>query len=367
MTDSTLGKELLGRLICAKYILRRGVETLRRGGPFSSGLAVLHFQDSAEMLLRVIAEHLDCSIKENAAFNQIMDAIDSAGEKKLTHRSALNQINRARVNFKHFGLEPKEEDSTKFREDLEVFFPITISSFLDIEFESVSMTSLVQHRRTENFLNKAEKLIVDGSYEEAIRDVAIAFAVFRSHHNTEEREKLRGSFDRFKDRDIETWAKNVESAIAAQQEQLTIIMEGINLSDYRRFQRYLPIVNLTLAGTYQVVYTRHIERSELSRDTALFCHQFAIEAILLMKSNHLPPQHTSHIRDEVSRQLQTVRKCAVIVWPSEDPEVIRLAEKGEILEGQVRRHDRYNKSDYVAIIQDGDTAYIEKDGVISLD
>jgi len=136
----SLSKELLDRLICSKYIFHKGVDIIERGGPYSSGLGVLHFQDAAEMVLRIIAEHLHCSLKESAAFNQIIDSIDSVGDKKIFHRSALNQLNKARINFKHFGLEPKREDAIKFRRDLEGFFPNVLKSFLNIEFHLISLT-----------------------------------------------------------------------------------------------------------------------------------------------------------------------------------------------------------------------------------
>lgn len=358
---TTLGKELLNRLVCAKYIFHRGVDILDRGGPFYSGLSVLNFQDSAEMVLRVIAEHLHCPLKENAPFNQILDAIDSRGDKKITHRIPLNQLNKARVNFKHFGLEPKDVDVMKFRKDLEAFFPIAISSFLDIHFESISLTSLIGHRRTENFLNEAERLIVEGKYEAVIRATAIAFTIFRSHYNTDRDDFWRDPFRRFKDHDLERWADNIEEAVAQQQSQLNLIMDGINLSDYRRFQRYTPVVHLTMAGTYEVLYTGHGDSADLSRDIALFCHRFAIEAILLMKNNQLPPRFPIQ---EPERQLRVIEKSAVIVWPCEDPEIIRYAEKGEILQGRSKKQDKPN---YIAIIQDEDDAYIEKDAVVSVD
>jgi hypothetical protein len=140
-----LNKQLLDRLICSKYVFHKGIDILERGGPFSSGLGVLHFQDAVEMVLRIIAEHLHCSLKENAAFNQIIDSIDSLGVHKITHRSALNQLNKARINFKHFGLEPKHEDVIKFRSDLEEFFPDVLKSFLDVDFHLISLANLLTY------------------------------------------------------------------------------------------------------------------------------------------------------------------------------------------------------------------------------
>ena len=358
---TTLRKELLNRLICAKYIFHRGVDILDRGGPFYSGLSVLNFQDSAEMVLRVIAEHLRCPLKENASFNQILDTIDSRGDKKITHRIPLNQLNKARVNFKHFGLEPKDVDVMKFKQDLEAFFPAAVSTFLDIDFESITLTRLIGHRRTENFLNEAERLTGERDYEAAIRNSAIAFTIFRSHYNTEQDIFWSDPFRRFNDDEVNRWADNIEETIARQQSQLNLIMDGINLSDYRRFQGYTPIVHLSMAGRYEVIDMGVVDPAKLSHEIAIFCYHFAIDAILLMKNNQLPPRFPIQ---EPERQLRVIEKSALIVWPCDDPEIIRYAEKGEILQGRSKKQDKPN---YIAIIQDDDDAYIEKGAVVSVD
>ena len=145
----SVNKEIIDRLICAKYMFQHGNELLERGGPFSDGLTILLFQDSVEMCLRAIAEHHHCSIKDNIAFNQIIDEIDKTGKGVLTHRTALNQLNKARLNFKHFGLQTKHEDVVKFRRDLEAFFPAALSTFLDLSYDSISLIDLVEHYRNE--------------------------------------------------------------------------------------------------------------------------------------------------------------------------------------------------------------------------
>lgn len=351
----SIGKELLDRLICAKYIFLRGVEVLDRGGSFSSGLAVLHFQDAVEMALRVIAEYLHCSLKENAAFNQIIDAIDGVGDRKLTHRSALNQLNKARLNFKHFGLEPKEADAKKFKLNIEDFFPFAVQSFLDIDFESISLTNLIGHRRTEKFLNEAERLINKEDYEGAIRSTTIAFTIFRAHCKSYTDKFQRDTFHKFKDQGLQRWADNIEDILAQQQSQLDLIFHGINLADYRRFQRFTPTVHLSDAGTYSVI---NFSSGELpTRDFVLFCHRFVIEAILLIKKNQLPSRFPFH---KPSRKLRVIKKCDIIVWPCNDPEIIRQAEVGEILLGRLGKFD---KSGYNAILQDDDEAYVSSDAV----
>lgn len=357
-----LAKELLDRLICAKYIFLKGIEVLDRGGPFSPGLAVLHFQDSAEMFLRVIAEELHCPLKETTPFNQIIDLIDRVDDRKLTHRSALNQLNKARTNFKHFGLEPKIEDASKFRHDLEAFFPSALQIFLNLDFDSISLTSLIGHRRTENHLNKAERLITEEDYEGSINASAAAFSMYRSYIGRGERYAglIRRSH-RFRDRNLDDLLKEVEDikrVLREQQSQLNLIMYGFNLGDYRRFQRIAPSVKLTNAGTTNI--TRWGEYYA-NRDDALFCYRFVIDAILLMRQNKLPAELPD---DPTERKFRVAKICDIIVWPCDDPEVIRLAEVGEVLFGNPGNRD---KNGYFAIIQDDETAYVKKEALAPVD
>ena len=358
-----LNKELLDRLICSKYLYYRGVDILTQRGPFSAGSAVLHFQDAAEMFLRVIAEHLNCSLKESATFNQIIDTIDLIDHNKVSHRIALNQINKARINFKHFGLEPRYEDVYKFSCDLEGFFPAVLTSFLNIDFYSISLTNLIGHTRTENFLNDAERFIGEGKYKDSISASTVALKIFSSHYEIEPRGYRPNPFLRFKtdDRELERWAKNIDQIIQDQRSQLDLIMLGINLADYRRFKRYAPIVHLTMAGTFEIVHGGFGNPVEPTKENALFCHRFVIDAILIMKANQLPSQYPSR---EIKRKFRVVKKGAIIVWPCENPEVIRYAEEGETLISCTQNRD---KSDYITIIQDGDDAYIEKNLVVLTD
>ena len=357
----SLSKELLNRLVCAKYIFRKGAEILERDDPFASGLAIINFQDSAEIVLRVIAEHFHCSIKENSAFNQIMDVIDRIDDRQLTHRSALNQLNKARVNFKHFGLEPRFEDTKKIKNDLEGFFPNSLRTFLDIDYDSISLISLIGHTRTENFLKKAESFIIERNYRESITEIAIAFTIFCSHSLTTIHPYKRNPFQQFEDSEIQRWAEHIEKAVLNHQSQLNLIAHGITLSDYIRFQRYTPVVHLSDAGTYEVIHGVSGEPIDPTKDIAIFCLRFAIDAILLIKSNRLP---LIYHRQEPKRRFKVLKSSPIIFWPSKHIEIIRYAEVGEIL---LALSEKYDKPDYVAIIQDEDYAFVQRNSVTPSD
>jgi hypothetical protein len=76
-------------------------------------------------------------------------ALPSISETVLVNLSLhLDQLNKARINFKYFGLEPKHENANKFRYDLEGFFPKALRSFSTIDFDSISLSSLIGQMQT---------------------------------------------------------------------------------------------------------------------------------------------------------------------------------------------------------------------------
>jgi hypothetical protein len=350
----SVNKEIIDRLICAKYMFQHGNELLERGGPFSDGLTVLLFQDSVEMCLRAIAEQHHCSMKDNIAFNQIMDEIDKIGIGLLTHRTALNQLNKARLNFKHFGLQTKHEDVVKFRKDLEAFFPSTLNTFLNLSYDSISLIDLIEHCRVRNHLRSAERFIESGKYRESIQSSAVAFHLYRSYSSIFRERKHRKRLPREIERDVHEFLKYIEDSINQQQDQISLIMDGVNLGDYRRFLREIPIVHMSDAKTFEIVWFSDRHNDESSRDIAVFCLRFAIDSILLIQQYKLPTSFRIKLPE---RRFKVLHDCDIIVWPSNEPEVIRQAKAGEILQGY---YENFDKPDYIAITQDDESAYVKR-------
>lgn len=353
----SVNKEIIDRLICAKYMFQRGNELLERGGPFSDGLTVLLFQDSVEMCLRAIAEHHHCSMKDNIAFNQIMDEIDKIGKGLLTHRTALNQLNKARLNFKHFGLQTKHEDVVKFRKDLEAFFPSALNTFLELSYDSISLIDLIEHCRARNHLRAAERFIESGNYRESIQSSAIAFHLYRSYSSIFRERNRRKRLPREIERELHKFLEYIEDSINQQQDQISLIMDGVNLGDYRKFLREIPVVHMSDAKTFHIVWFSDRHNDESSRDIAIFCLRFATDSILLIQQYKFPTSFRIRLPE---RRFKVSHDCDIIVWPSEEPEVIRLAKAGEILQGY---YENYDKADYIAIAQDDESAYVKREAL----
>jgi len=370
-----IDKALKDRLICAKYLFGKGMKVLNQGGPFSAGFALLNFQDSAEMVLRVIADHIKCpKVTIDEGFDSLIKKIDNCSDKKLIHQIGLGKMNKARVNFKHFGNAPIKDDVFKFSRDLDEFFRAALRSFLDIDFESISLADLIEHKRTENYIKRAEQFIDNEDFENAIKQTAIAFAIFYEHHTAfiKEFSSFNGNSSlRFDDHGdnhekINDWGRKIEKIIIEQQSQLNIIINGINLADYRRFKKYTPYVHL-----FKIPETGRLDfdfkhSNETIKDIALFCYRFVIDAIFLMKEHKFLSSFPARYLNNV--KFKVIKKCAVLVRPFEDFEIIRQADVGETLDSfyQTDLEAIFNlnkKSDFVEINQDSDRAFVKTDSV----
>lgn len=351
-----LSKPLLERLVVSKYMLTQARIVLASSAPFSAGIAIGQLQDAVELFLRVLAEHFHASLKERFAFDQLVEAVEAVLPTPFTHRTSLNQLNKARVNFKHFALEPRREDADKLLHDVESFMPEALSQFLSIDYAALSLSSVLRHQRTENWLRKAEQLIDSGDYQKAIDAAAVAFAVFH-HYLGVALEKARlDRFGHYSRGELSNLLKSIQDEFDDIRYQLDLILTGTNLAQYRTFLRLAPSVGLSRAGTLHIV--RHHDSLSPTRDHALLCFSFVIDTALALKRSHIPGRF-QRTRPMAQCRLEVTSECDIIVYPEEHPEVLRTAMPGEILSAT----DGRELNGFLAVIQDDEIAFISKEKV----
>lgn len=362
MAITTISPELKKRLICSKYLFTNGVDTIQKGTPFNAGFAVLNFQDSIEMFLRVIAEYTGARFDKHMSFNTLIDRINEKNHvNKLTHTSQLHQLNTARVNFKHGLLEPRLEDVKKFRNDLESFFQTASKSFFNLDFNRLSLVSLVKHRRTENFLYQAEQDIINGNYVDSQINATIAFEVFRRYYKKINDENSHYRFDsdfqHFNEENVKAFAKGVEDTFNYHEQLLYLISNGVSILDYKKFERFTPTINIAMAGNYYLNLNMWDKEKYCNYENSNFCVNFVTDYILQLQKNHLPP-HSNYISKYV--EYEVISDSNVIVYPMDNLEIIRVASKGEVVKGYNQAKDK-NEDGYLRIIQDNEIAYIKGD------
>lgn len=364
-----LSPALTNKLICAKYIFLQGKEILEKGSPYSEGLAILAFQDSLEMVLRIIIEHLNFPLKDNAQFSALLEALEK--QRTITHKTALLQINKARVNFKHYGLEPKKEDVNKFKSDLDTFFPNALQSFLQIDFDSLSLATLIRHQRTSNWLMKAERFLQDEKYTDSIECSAKAFELYWNHfyeqNNRRNNSYLTNNIRKLANirsvSEVNDTIKGLVQVVEDSEKQfkllhdeLNIIAHGIILHEYRKFKYYSPEISISGAQTFHVSPCINADKHDYQ--VASYCYKFSLDALFKIQNSDI-----FNYRKTTFPNIFYIAKSAspILVCPR-DAEIIRQSEVGERFQAYCDE-TKHKETGYAAIVVDNDLAYIREESL----
>jgi hypothetical protein len=114
------------------------------------------------------------------------------------------------------------------------------------------------------------------------------------------------------------------------------------------------------SGDYSIVNKLSNTSTESTMENALFCLRFAIDAIFLIKDNRLPSHYP---KPEPKRRIKIIERAPIIVYPTNTDngdEIIRFAEIGEILWALSEKFDRL---EYISVVQDEEKAYIKETAV----
>lgn len=361
---------IIERVACAKYLLMHGVDILNAGGPFAAGMSVLSFQDATEMLLGAVAESINAQVREQIAFNQLLDVIDAASKKRLTQRSSLIQLNRSRVNFKHHGLEPKIEDARKFRITLDVFFPETVRLFFDIDYERISLTHLVKHTRTRKRLLVAEQYLERGEYADCLFDAAVALALtMRRVGGNPFRQRVAKEVNIDQDGyghsiavSLMDSAKIIDAELKRIDRDLFLISSGVKYTDLQRFRDLTPRIYFT--GDQQA-HGNFSRGTDFSEEQAMFCVSLARDVALKVQNQYSVLDNFN--RPRVVGKLKVMRDTNVIVYPVREgtPHEVLV----ELVEGSTVASCTSNighERGFTAIFFEGEVAFVSSDDVTEI-
>lgn len=129
---------LLRRLALLKSMFREAQDECRRPSPWNA-TAVLHLHDVVELFLSLACDHhgkrIDHSFMEY--FNVLRGVAD-------LRREGMERLNRARVDFKHYGNLPHDEDLDFFRFAVETFLEdATPKLFGGMKFAEISLIEVI--------------------------------------------------------------------------------------------------------------------------------------------------------------------------------------------------------------------------------
>ena len=355
---------LIRRLSLPRYLFRAGLVALRGPGPYASGLATSLFQDSIEAFLRILAETGKVNVGPQVSFDALVDRVGDSYGPVLDHKAALSRLNKARVAFKHHGISVSEEDAANFCESARAFLSDITRDTLGLAFASVSLISTIGHRRTENWLRKAQEAVAASDYRKAMECVAVALNIYLNamsvHRARPDTHRYWGPLssqfysanDRLR-RSLNEFAEWVVAHFEELNHNVDLLSHDLDVMAYRRFLDLTPNVAVTMAGTLSINWVTASDHQPTKEDTE-FCIDFVIDSVLKIGASDT--QQAAWSRLESIGQVEVREESVVRLYPKDDSEVIRSVSVGDsltVVSGYIDRGD-----DYIAILQDGEAAFV---------
>ncbi|SNT33322.1 hypothetical protein SAMN06265795_12615 [Noviherbaspirillum humi] len=170
------------QLLLSKRLFTEGTEFAKRPDAVSCGLAISLFQDAVELFIWALIKERSINVKEQSPFTTNLDAIEKAG-LVLSDRAKIQELNKARVNFKHYGNLPAPDEARKFEIYSRDFLRTGISEHFGYDFDSISLVDLVSDAEARTHLQAAEKLLSLGNFQDSLKELGIAKWILFNHLN----------------------------------------------------------------------------------------------------------------------------------------------------------------------------------------
>jgi hypothetical protein len=289
------------RLTIARYLYTQALEQERKGD-LLAGLALLPFHDSVELFLQTAAETHQVSLGKSADFMAYWPAFSTAG-LPLPYQEQMKRFNNARVEVKHRGTLPSRHDVEGFRSAVTGFLVLTSPSLFEIEFDSISLSSLVRSDEVRSQLQTAEECVKAEKFQEALEVASKAFRLSLRYHRygttavshdqrlfdpTDVASDVRWRGRDFGDSGIGARSRLLEAVGEMGQslgEAITIIAYNLDYDGYRYIRTYGPVIHEMIGGNMRAQWMREptTDRRMVER-----CVAFAIDAALRLELRAAP-------------------------------------------------------------------------------
>ena len=157
------------RLLRAKFLFNEARNQLESFAPFSAGMTVSLLQDAVEAMAHEVASIVGARMKTNPSFLEHWEAIANVPPNRLLpYRVDMDDLNSARVGFKHRGNNPDRADAERHTGRAHLFLLETAKTFFDVNFDELSEVDLVADNAVRAALKAGELAAIAGNVEVAL-------------------------------------------------------------------------------------------------------------------------------------------------------------------------------------------------------
>lgn len=281
------------RLAVIKQLYLHGIEQSYAAEPMN-GFSILSFHDSVEMFMKLCAEQKNVRIDRNVNFGDYFVKLPA-----LQCNATMTNLNSKRINLKHYGTLPSKLDIEISRANVTDFFEQNTPVFFEIEFNGISLISLIRYETVREYMDKALSEFASNNFKDSITNSQISFRELMWCHekeNTKNYEPLLGKSHDFTfyssfflklglGRDFDRFIDNICESLPEIEEKVNIIGLGIDYKQYRKFRLLSPHIQQWHQedGNKYEVYINEHDRRICNERNAQFCFNFVIDAALKLQ------------------------------------------------------------------------------------
>jgi len=280
------------RLVLAKKLFLHGCRHASNKDSISRMLAIHHFDNSVEMVLKCIATKYEVvsSSKEEFRFKDLSNEIIRKG-LRLPLKTQMFALHDVRNLVQHQGDIPSIETVVKYKGYTQDFFETVTNEIFSVSFKDLYLFELIENEKVREESLKAEKAFGKGEYIQSIEfcDEALRLAMFKETDIFYLAGKLTGLFgasdefklvinkdytDKYKDKDFYEPVRELSRAVAQLGRAATTMQF---LGDYRsEFLEYFQKIDRL----------DDLSDKEL-KDCAEFSLEFSFSLLLKMQEDKL--------------------------------------------------------------------------------
>jgi hypothetical protein len=286
----TLPADYIRRAVYAKYLLRRAAELQRHRSLLATAEALLALHDGVEMLMRVVGDHL--RVKQFYNFMEFWPRVKDVTGSEPAHRAAMDRLNDARNSFKHKGIPPDRTVVSGFEAIIQEFCAELCAKYLDLDFEKLSLGTLISNDTARGFVEESERLFESGAWGDAMNQLAFAFDELYFSARTDTKDVLLQAPSsnsipsglNAAERQIVSIAKDFAKNYEKLTDKVNMLILGIDQLALTFFKRSTPHVLRFANGRMELLWKQHRPTPD-EEPTYLRCRDFVIEFSL--KSDEL--------------------------------------------------------------------------------
>lgn len=171
---------MIEQLLLTKRFFQEGEKLSLENSSYSAGLAISLFQDSIESVIWLATKELGLDVKENESFTQLLSKVHQELENKsikIPLKAKIQELNKARVSFKHYGILPDISEANKFRGYAESYLRTIFELYFQKDFDDISMSDLIESDEIRLLIKQAEKDLSSKDYKSCVSGIARAKAI----------------------------------------------------------------------------------------------------------------------------------------------------------------------------------------------